>query len=133
MNKALFALSAVGVVGVTSICDLCTSRPAHVAPALVATAQAATLPSQTTPAVISPVTDAKTITLHVDGMTCGGCVIGVRKVLTRLNGVSKADVSYEKQRAVVTYDPVKVTVDQMIAAIKTLGYKATAVTSRARS
>ncbi len=60
-------------------------------------------------------------------MTCGGCVIGVRTVLTRLDGVSKADVSYEDQRAVVTYDPAKVTIQQMIAAIGTLGYKATVI------
>lgn len=57
-------------------------------------------------------------------MTCGGCVIGVRKVLTRLPGVLKADVIYEKNRAVVTYDPAAVTVEQMVAAIATLGYKA---------
>ncbi len=62
-------------------------------------------------------------------MTCGGCAIGVRRVLTRLDGVREADVSYEQQRAVVTYDTTKVTVEQMIAAIKTLGYKATVVTT----
>lgn len=66
-------------------------------------------------------------TFDVKGMTCGGCVIGVRKVLTRLDGVTKADVSYERRRAVVTYDPAKVTVEQMIDAIKTLGYKAAVV------
>ncbi len=51
----------------------------------------------------------------------------MRKVLTRLTGVSKADVSYERSRAVVTYDPEVVTVQQMVAAIKTLGYTATVV------
>lgn len=60
-------------------------------------------------------------------MTCGGCVLGVRKVLTRLPGVTTADVSYEGQRAKVSYDPTKVTVAQMVAAIKTLGYTATVV------
>ena len=67
----------------------------------------------------------ETIDMSVKGMTCGGCVLGTRKVLTRLPGVSKADVSYEKGTAVVTYDPRKVTVEQMVAAIKTLGYTAT--------
>ena len=48
-------------------------------------------------------------------------------VLKRLPGVTKADVSYEKGTAVVKYDPAKVTVAQMVAAIKTLGYTATKV------
>lgn len=54
-------------------------------------------------------------------------MLGTRKVLTRLPGVAKADVSYEKGTAVVTYDLSKVTVEQMLAAIKTLGYTATPV------
>jgi hypothetical protein len=38
-------------------------------------------------------------------------------------------VSYETGRAVVIYDPAKVTVAQMIAAIATLTYTATVVRS----
>lgn len=67
------------------------------------------------------------VTLRVTGMTCGGCVLGVRKVLTRLDGVEKADVSYEKGLATVTFDARKVTVEQMVAAIRTLGYTAAPV------
>ena len=70
---------------------------------------------------------ADTVTLHVEGMTCAGCVLGVRKVLTKLDGVSKAEVTYETKRAVVTFDASRVTVEQMIAAIKTLGYTARVV------
>lgn len=36
--------------------------------------------------------------------------------------MKKADVSHEKDQAVVTYDTWKVTVEQMIAAVKKLGY-----------
>ncbi|MBA2689118.1 MAG: heavy-metal-associated domain-containing protein [Gemmatimonadaceae bacterium] len=75
----------------------------------------------------------KTVTLKVEGMTCGGCVYGVRKVLARLRGVSKADVTYEQSRADVTYDPAVVTVAKMIAAIRTLGYAATVVAPASRS
>lgn len=71
--------------------------------------------------------DARTVTLAVKGMTCGGCVFSTRKALTRLPGVTKADVSYAKATAVVTYDPSRVTVAQMVAAIKALGYTATQV------
>ena len=60
-------------------------------------------------------------------MTCGGCTLATRKVLTRLDGVEKAVVTYEPPRAVVTFDPRKATVPQMIAAIRTLGYRSTVV------
>ena len=68
-----------------------------------------------------------TVTLHIEGMTCGGCTLATRKVLERLDGVAKADVSYEHKRAVVTFDPAKVTVEQMIAAVATLEYTATVI------
>lgn len=116
MSKALLALGVLGVTGALSICDLCVPAAARSAASLVPVAHAVAA-------------EPKIVTLRVDGMTCGGCVIGVRKVLTRLDGVSRAEVSYENQRAVVTYDPAKVTIEQMIAAIRTLKYKATVVTA----
>ena len=68
---------------------------------------------------------SRQVILHVEGMTCGGCTLATRKMLRRLDGVEKAVVTYEPPRAVVTFDPRKVSVEQMIAAIKTLGYRAT--------
>ena len=70
------------------------------------------------------------VTLRVEGMTCGGCTIATRTVLTRLPGVVRAEVTYEEQQAVVTYDPAKVTVARMIAAIRTLNYTATVIPGR---
>jgi copper chaperone CopZ len=74
-----------------------------------------------------------TVALHVDGMTCGGCTIATRKVLERLDGVTKADVDYDRKRAVVTYDPSKVTVAQMITAVATLKYTATVIAPAVQS
>jgi mercuric transport protein len=131
MVKLLAVLGTLGAVGTLSLCDLCDRGPHYTAGSLTAAAYAAapaTLPAAGAAArTAAPATDPRTVTLDVQGMTCGGCVIGVRKVLTRLRGVTKASVSYEQHRAVVTYDPAKVTVQQMIAAIKTLGYTATEV------
>jgi copper chaperone CopZ len=70
------------------------------------------------------------VTFRVEGMTCGGCIIATRTVLTRLPGVMRAEVTYEPQQAVVTYDPAKVTVAQMIAAIRRLNYTATVIPGR---
>lgn len=131
LKTILYGALGVGAAAGLSLCDLCQTGRQAVRPAAVQTAYAATVPATVVVARpaehATPATDPKTIRFKVEGMTCGGCVIGVRKVLTRLDGVSKAKVSYDDQRAIVTYDPAKVTVEQMIAAIETLGYKATVV------
>ncbi len=65
----------------------------------------------------------ETATLQVSGMTCGGCVRGVTKLLNALDGVTKADVSLEAKRAVVDYDAAKLNVDQIKRAIEGAGYE----------
>lgn len=142
MIKPLATLGIFAVTGTIALCDLCGSstRSGTASLSLVPAAYAASLPERLpadlqppkTPAksgsVGQPAATSQTVTFAVKGMTCAGCVLGTRKVLTRLPGVAKADVSYEKGTAVVTFDPAKVTEAQMIAAIKTLGYTATKVT-----
>jgi len=53
----------------------------------------------------------KTVTLSVPGMTCAACPITVKKALTKVDGVQKAEVSYEKREAVVTFDDAKTNAD----------------------
>jgi copper chaperone len=69
------------------------------------------------------------VRFHVEGMTCGGCVIGTRVALKRLDGVREADASYEDSSAWALYDPAKVTPERMMAAIGELGYTAKVVES----
>ncbi|WP_284349725.1 heavy-metal-associated domain-containing protein [Roseisolibacter agri] len=134
MNKSLATFGLLAVAGALSLCDLCGpgAQSAAAPGGLVSVAYAMPVPgpslqapAQARAQAPAQVAAPKTVTLAVKGMTCGGCVLSTRKVLTRLPGVAKADVSYEKGTAVVTYDPRKVTVEQMVAAIKTLGYTAT--------
>jgi mercuric transport protein len=80
-----------------------------------------------------PAEATKVATIQVEGMTCGGCAIGVRTALKRLDGVAKAEVSYQEQRAVVTFDPAKVTTDQLLEAIRKLQYKGTLVSVEDRA
>lgn len=68
----------------------------------------------------------QTVTLGVSGMTCGGCVRSVTSVLNALDGVAKADVSLDKQCAVVDYDPAKLGVAQLKRTIEEAGYEVTA-------
>jgi copper chaperone len=58
-------------------------------------------------------------------MTCGGCVRSVTNVLKALDGVAKADVSLEKNCAVVDYDPGKLKPEQLKRSVEEAGYEVT--------
>lgn len=65
----------------------------------------------------------QTVTLGISGMTCGGCVRSVGNVLKALDGVTKAEVSLEKNNAVVEYDPGKVQVEQLRRSVVEAGFE----------
>lgn len=64
----------------------------------------------------------KTVTLAVQNMSCPVCPITVKKALNRVAGVAHADVSYEREEAVVTYDDAKTNVAALIQATTNAGY-----------
>jgi copper chaperone CopZ len=123
VKSSMFMLLGATLIGGVAICDWCET-PTALAATAPAAEQAGTAHALNAQAPVTPTHDSlQKVTLHVEGMTCGGCTLATRKVLTRLDGVEKAVVTYQPPRAVVTFDPRKVTVPQMIAAIKTLGYR----------
>ncbi|MBI3185952.1 MAG: heavy-metal-associated domain-containing protein [Myxococcales bacterium] len=69
----------------------------------------------------------KTATLSVEGMTCASCTVTVRMSLKKLDGVKEATVKLDERRAIVQYDPAKLTPQQMADAVTKAGYKATVV------
>ena len=50
----------------------------------------------------------ETITMNVKGMTCGGCVASVTRVLKAVPGVADVAVTLQPGAATVTYDPAQV-------------------------
>jgi copper chaperone len=66
----------------------------------------------------------ETAILKVSGMTCGGCVGSVTRVLKALPGVADAQVSLEKGEARVSFDPAVANVAQLKGAIGDAGYEA---------
>lgn len=64
----------------------------------------------------------KTVTLSVPGMTCEACPITVKKALSKVAGVQKAEVSFEKREAVVTFDDAKSNTEAMTEATANAGY-----------
>jgi len=64
----------------------------------------------------------KTVTLSVPGMTCAACPITVKKALTKVEGVTRAKVSFEKREAIVTFDDTKANVQTLTRATQNAGY-----------
>ncbi|HEY0336215.1 MAG TPA: heavy-metal-associated domain-containing protein [Burkholderiales bacterium] len=65
----------------------------------------------------------ETIKIGIKGMTCGGCVASVKRVLTHLDGVQKVDVSLEQQQATVEYTPGRVDPARLRSAIEGAGFE----------
>lgn len=65
------------------------------------------------------------IQLSVTGMTCGGCVSSVQRVLTALPGVQSAEVSLTPGQAHVTYDPTRIDRAALVQAIVDAGFGVT--------
>ncbi|GGX86423.1 periplasmic mercury ion-binding protein [Litchfieldella qijiaojingensis] len=64
----------------------------------------------------------QTVTLSVPGMTCAACPITVKMALSRVEGVSDAEVSYSQREAVVTFDDAKTTIEALLQATANAGY-----------
>jgi copper chaperone CopZ len=64
----------------------------------------------------------ETATLKVTGMTCGGCENAVKRGLARLDGVGDVAASHTAQNVTVTFDPARVTLDEIKARIGAIGY-----------
>ena len=69
----------------------------------------------------------QTVTLSVPGMTCAACPITVKKALTKVEGVSQVDVSFDQREAVVTFDDAKTTIQKLTEATTNAGYPSRAV------
>lgn len=70
----------------------------------------------------------QTVTLHVEGMTCGACVKDIKAALTKVSGVSAVEITvgkkwvffpdYANARAAVTFDPEKVDAEALVKAVE---------------
>jgi len=67
----------------------------------------------------------ETVTFAVAGMTCGGCVASVTRVLRSVPGVDEVEVKLTPGSARVTFDPVRASAPALRAAIEQAGYDVT--------
>ena len=66
----------------------------------------------------------ETVDIAIDGMRCEGCVASARNALLRLDGVAEATPTLEGGRATVVYDPARVAVADLKAAVEAAGFDA---------
>lgn len=65
---------------------------------------------------------SKVAVIDVEGMTCPLCTTAIKKSLKKIDGVTKAKVILNVRQATVYFDE-KVTKEQLLQAIKDVGYK----------
>jgi copper chaperone len=70
--------------------------------------------------------EVETITqkiIKVEGMSCGHCVMRVKKAIEGVQGVNKVDVNLESKQAVVEFDEGKTDMEKIKAAVRDTGYE----------
>jgi periplasmic mercuric ion binding protein len=73
-------------------------------------------------AVVPAWAATQTVTLSVPGMTCEACPVTVKHALSKVEGVSKTDVRFDKREAIVTFDDTKASVQKLTKATEDAGY-----------
>jgi len=64
----------------------------------------------------------ETATFKVDGMTCAiGCAKTIQEKLSKMNGVQKATVDFDKKQATVEFDAAVLTPEVLTKAVETTG------------
>ncbi|CAN5800429.1 hypothetical protein BH23GEM7_BH23GEM7_20820 [soil metagenome] len=127
MSPLVYRMLAFGALAVLPLFQACSDEPAEANPSAGVPSEVA---ATGTSAEVIPAGLAR-VDFDVAGMDCGGCVLGTRAALRKLEGVQKADASYAdatgQGTAWALYDPAKVSPERMMSAIRELGYTPTLV------
>ncbi len=75
----------------------------------------------------------RTETFKVGGMTCGGCVDAVTKVLKGVEGVKDVAVSLTPGEATIEFDESATSPEQLRATVQKAGYEVDAAGSSSQS
>ncbi len=69
-------------------------------------------------------------TFDISGMTCAACANRIEKKLNKTEGVAEANVNFALENVSVEYDQDQVTIQDMMEAVKKLGYTLSIPTSK---
>ena len=62
------------------------------------------------------------VTLNIEGMSCAACSQAVENALNKREGVKEANVNLPAEKAYVKYDPLSLTVEDLIETVRNSGY-----------
>ena len=60
---------------------------------------------------------------RVDGMHCSNCAMNIEGIEDDLPGIKQISASYQKGQMVVEFDEARVSENQILEAVKELGYQ----------
>ena len=83
--------------------------------------------NQKSEVVLTATSQIQTASFEIEGMTCSGCEAHVKHAAAELDGVIQTIASHTDGTAKVEFDASKITKEDIIAAIKTTGYKVTPI------
>ncbi|MFH1179626.1 MAG: heavy metal translocating P-type ATPase [Candidatus Bathyarchaeota archaeon] len=66
---------------------------------------------------------SKTLVIPVKGMHCATCALSISNSLYKKDGIKKADVNYGTDKAVIEYDPDKISLEEIGDTIRELEYE----------
>lgn len=66
--------------------------------------------------------DRKTLNLPVTGMSCANCAANVERTVSKLEGVTDANVNFASERLLVDYIPSIVSLDTIVSEIRKIGF-----------
>jgi len=81
---------------------------------------------ETKPITAAPGESRKLI-IGLPGIFCPACEESIETTLRKTDGIISVDADFNSRRAVVVYDPTKITKEQIIEIIKQLGYRITGI------
>jgi len=73
--------------------------------------------------IIVDKSNIQTVELKIKGMSCESCEAEVNHEVNKLPGITKSEVSYENKNALVQFDVSKTTIQEIIDAVNSTGYK----------
>ncbi|AGF73321.1 heavy-metal-associated domain-containing protein [Corynebacterium halotolerans] len=69
-------------------------------------------------------TKLKNTTLRSDEFSCPSCITKIETKLNGLDGVESAEVKFSSGRILVSHDPTRVSVRDLVEAVAAVGYTA---------
>ncbi|HUW21489.1 MAG TPA: heavy metal translocating P-type ATPase [Candidatus Bathyarchaeia archaeon] len=66
----------------------------------------------------------KKIDLDISGMHCSGCVVSIETLLKKQEGIYSASVNFASERAIIEFDPRRITLKRIKEMVKKIGYEA---------